>query len=79
MSEEAKARGNTLFGQKKYAEAIAAYTEGLAVVRTRCMLDVVASATVQWVVCSNDGAHACVNVAFTMYIHARGAWMPKTL
>jgi hypothetical protein len=32
-SDEAKARGNTLFGQKKYTEAITAYDEGLAVVR----------------------------------------------
>lgn len=79
MSEEAKARGNALFGQKKYAEAIAAYTEGLAVVRTRCMLDVVALATVQGVVCSNDRECACERCLNSQYIHARGAWLPKTL
>lgn len=32
-SDEAKARGNALFGQKKYTEAITAYAEGLALVR----------------------------------------------
>ena len=45
MADEAKARGNALFGQKKYDEAMEAYAEGLALVRSpltatlRCLHD----------------------------------------